>query len=423
MLLFIYILSVLVLGASPVAFAEPTPGADLSYSAAGHLKYRLLHTRYPEDSVFRELLGAASDEHAFEARASLGLDRGPWDLRADYQFIALRADRLLLVDALPPGALPAGVIDDDRRWWDLTWRAGDGDQAVVNRLDRLSVGFTSERSAWRFGRQAISWGNGLIFTPMDVFNPFDPAAVDKEYKTGDDMLYGQVLLPGGGDLQSVAIVRRDPVTGEVASDQSSLAVKVHGFVGTDEFDLLAARHYGDDLLGLGGNVALGGAVLRGDLTRTRTDRETVWSAVASLSRSWTWAGKNLSGVAEYYYNGFGQTDGAYAPSDLAANPDLLQRLARGELFTLARQYFAASVTIEANPLLLLTPNVFVNLEDPSALAQLVLQYDIAQDLLLQAALNLPIGPSGSEYGGIESETPERYLSSGPGLFAQLAWYF
>jgi len=38
----------------------------------------------------------------------------------------------------------------------------------------------------------LSWGNGLVFSPMDIVNPFDPTAVDTEYKAGDDMLYGQI---------------------------------------------------------------------------------------------------------------------------------------------------------------------------------------------------------------------------------------
>ena len=58
---------------------------------------------------------------------------------------------------------------------------------------------------------------------MDVFNPFDPAAVDKEYKTGDDMLYGQYLLNNGNDMQGVAMVRRNPLNRRCGSDQSSLA--------------------------------------------------------------------------------------------------------------------------------------------------------------------------------------------------------
>ena len=75
------------------------------------------------------------------------------------------------------------------------------------------------------------------------------------------------------------------------------------------------------------------------------------------------------------------------------------------------------------PLLMVIPNLFVNLEDPSALAQVVVQYDWEQDLQVLGALNIPIGASGTEYGGIEAPVDGLYYSSGPGLFAQLAWYF
>jgi hypothetical protein len=209
----------------------------------------------------------------------------------------------------------------------------------------------------------------------------------------------------------------------VEKEQSSLAFKYHGFIGSNEFDLLAAEHFDDQVLGVGGIVSLGGAVLRGDLTWTKTDRDRVFSAVGSLGYSWVWGGKNMSGVLEYYYSGFGQDNGAYAPGDLLQNPDLLKRLERGELFTLARHYLGGSVMIEINPLFLLTPNLFVNLHDPSALAQLVAQYDWKQNLQLLGALNFPIGPSGSEYGGTESPVEGRYFSTDPSLFAQLAWYF
>jgi hypothetical protein len=54
---------------------------------------------------------------------------------------------------------------------------------------------------------------------------------------------------------------------------------------------------------------------------------------------------------------------------------------------------------------------------------LVAQYDWKQNLLVLAALNLPIGPAGTEYGGIEAPVDGLYFSTGPSLFAQLAWYF
>jgi hypothetical protein len=83
----------------------------------------------------------------------------------------------------------------------------------------------------------------------------------------------------------------------------------------------------------------------------------------------------------------------------------------------------ANMLIEMTPLFMLTPGLFTNLTDPSALLQITGQYDLMQDLQLIAALNVPIGANGTEFGGIDSGIDGIYLSSGPSLFTQLAWYF
>ena len=395
------------------------------WSFGGHTKYRYIHTRIPEDSVLQSISGDSMQDHNLEVRLKIAARRERWDFDTHIQFITVHSDTLSGFRDLPQIIFPgAGIINDDRRWFNLTHElTNEGKNATLLRLDRVNIAYTGDKTVLRFGRQAISWGNGLLFTPMDIFNPFDPAAVDKEYKSGDDMLYGQYLLDSGNDVQAVAVVRRNPVNGEVEQDQSSLSVKYHGFWGSNEYDLLLAEHYDQRVLGLGASTDFGGAVWRGDLVWTDTDPGSVFSAVGGVSYSGVTGGHNWTGFLEYYYNGFGQSDGDYSAEGLAANPELLKRLNRGELFNLGRHYLGASLTLEWTPLLNLTPNVFVNLTDPSALAQLVLAYDWKQDIQLLAALNIPIGPNGSEYGGIDSAHPGLYVSTGPSLFAQLAWYF
>lgn len=398
--------------------------ANTSIFKGGHAKYFFLLNTFPDDSLFLDYIDSPTVDHKGDLRLKFGWQKDKLDVAADYQLIAAHGDGFALANSLPGNVLITNPVPTDKyRLFDLTSVIKENsDSALLHRLDRLYVGITGKKAVLRIGRQAVSWGNGLIYTPMDFFNPFDPAAVDKEYKTGDDMIYGQYLTDSGDDMQAVWVFRRD-LNGDVSSDVDSIAAKYHGFAGDKEYDLLLAQHYDDNVFAVGGLSNLGSALWRGDITFTDTETDNIVSLVTSLTYSWVGWERNISGVAEYFYNGFGQTDGDYSSAALAANPDLTERIVRGELFTLGRHYVALSAMIEMTPLWLLTPNAFINIGDGSMLAQLVTSHDLKQDLQILAALNIPIGPDGTEYGGIDSGIPGKQLSTGPGIFAQLAWYF
>ena len=405
-------------------------GAQSSdFEVGGHMKLRMTHATFPERSLQRSLSGASTEDYASDARVNLSWGSGSWGLKAAGQFAVLYGDTIDFARGIEAGAQPrtSRLPNDDRRLFDLTHvSAGRGKQATVMRLDRLSVGYTGDRGVVRFGRQAVTWGNGLIFnTVMDIFNPFDPTSVDKEYKSGDDMLYGQYLRDNGDDLQAVVVFRRDPVTGDLDADESSVAGKYHGFLDAGEYDLMIARHFGESLVGIGANRGVwGDALWRGDLVATFTDdNRVVATAVTGLSRSFVLGGRNVSAVAEYHFNGFGQRDGRYSPAELQSNRGLLARIDRGEVFHLGRHYVGLSALVEVTPLLLVTPNLFVNAEDRSALLQVALEADVQEDVLLLGSLSVPVGPTGTEFGGIESEVPGKPLASGPSLFVQFASYF
>lgn len=400
--------------------------SDIELQYDGHIKTRLLADWFPTDSVFRSLAGSSSQELDSELRFNVDVRKGRWDFDAAWQLYVAYGDRIDYTRSLPPNLqfFSPRLPTDDRRLFDLTSVIeDDGKFAAVQRLDRLSVGYTSDRTVLRFGRQALSWGNGLIFSPLDIVNPFDPVTVDTEYKAGDDMLYGQFLRDGGDDVQAAYVMRRDVLTGDTASDQATAAIKYHGIAGDSEYDLLIADHYDEPTFGVGGNHSLGGAVVRGDLVVSDARSGTRVQIVTNLSYSWVWQGKNLSGVVEYYYNGFGQKDGNYSLADISQNTELVSRLARGDTFTLGRNYLAAALTVELTPLWNLTPNLFFNVDDSSALLQVVTDNNLSQNISFTGAVNVPIGPSGSEFGGIATDIAGVYLSTDLSLFAQLAWYF
>jgi len=397
---------------------------EVNYDYNGHIKYRSVLTDYPSDSLFQDFI----DDPAWDNNANLRLNgtaqKGAWSGRIDYQLFTLHGDSIKLYQQHPVlGLLPGGVPDDRFRVMDLTHIINESDGSVTgHRLDRFYFDHTTEQTVIRVGRQAISWGNGLLYNPMDFFNPFDPAAIDKEYKTGDDMIYGQYLQQSGNDWQAVWVGRRD-LQGDVTSRVTSTAAKYHAFVGEFEVDALLAVHYDDPTAAIGGVANAGGGIVRGDIVATNAETGNFLSGVLNYSYSWIGFDKNMSGVVEYYHNGFGISNGDYSPSSLANHPELLKRLARGELFTLAQNYIAAGVTIEMSPLWLFTPTLFNNLNDHSGLLQLTSLHDIKQDMQLILALNLPYGKTGTEFGGIDSGVPGRPWSVGASAFLQLAWYF
>ena len=403
---------------------------NIDYEYGGDIRTRGTVQTFADDSVINDFAGSSATALDAILRLKFAAYRGPWDFQTDGQLIVSYGESVEYsreVSEQFPGyeALFGRLPSDDRRWWNLTDTFEDKNKlAATARLDRLFIGYTGSKTSVRFGRQALTWGSGLFYTPMDIVNPFDPTAVDTEYKTGDDMLYGQYLLDSGDDFQATYVVRRNPLTGDVESDQATAALKYHGFFGGTEIDLLGAQQYGEALFGVGGSRDVGGAVWRSELVLSDTETDGVVAQfVINSSYSWVWGGKNVSGSVEYYFNGFGQSDGCYSPECLLGNPELLARVSRGQLYTLGRNYLGSSLMVEVTPLFMLTPTLFWNVGDGSALVQIVPQYSLGDNLLLLGALGIPVGPNGTEYGGIEAAAPGVYFSTDLNAFLQLNWYF
>lgn len=319
--------------------------------------------------------------------------------------------------------VPAGEAPGS--WFDLGRTVtATASRRLSLRADRLALGYTGDRLVLRLGRQALSWGNGLAFQVLDLFNPFPPTAADTEYKPGTDMLWGQWLLPSGDDVQWLVVPRRDPLDHRLDRRQSSFAAKWHRFAGSGELDLLAARHFGDDVFGLGmsGNVA--GGVWRLDLSLARLEGGgDVVSGLVNLDHSWAVGGTSVYAYAELYHNGFAPGSPG-AVEDLA--PALIARLERGEVLSAGRDELAAGAQVQLTPLSSLDPTLIVNLHDGSGLVLARWHRDLAEDLGLDLGLQLPAGGRGSEYGGLPLADPSRdgpYLAPGRWLWVRWSYYF
>jgi hypothetical protein len=301
------------------------------------------------------------------------------------------------------GVLVGQSMGDDHRLMNLTRILDEGDRHVAyHRLDRLNLTYSDAWGTLRLGRQALTWGNGLIFNPVDLFNPFAPTTVLRDYKAGDDMAFLQIPL-GTGEAQFIYLPRREPETGDVADDRSSYASKWHFPAAGMEIDFMAARHFRDHLFGAGATGYLGGAAWRFDSLYTLLDMDDeqtgFWQLVANMDYAWGWFGKNIYGLMEYCYNGLGYTDDY---SKALADPVLSDRLLRGEMFTLGRHYLAGQLQIELHPLLQSHWTATVNLADSSLVFQPQLMWDVALNWQLIAGATLYSGDHQTEYGGFDA---------------------
>jgi hypothetical protein len=307
---------------------------------------------------------------------------------------------------------------------DLTRVIDSNDRrALYHRLDRLVLTVVPDWGSIRIGRQAYTLGNGLIFNPMDLLNPFAPTDIEREYKIGDDMALVQWQAWQNGDLQFVHVARRDPRTHHRRTSHASTAAVLQTGCGTQDFTLLATRHYDDYVLGAGTAGYLADAAWRLDATYTfladGDNQDGYLSLVANMDYSWVWWRTNFYGLLEYFHNGLGNDD----PARALADENLAVRLARGELFNLGRHYLAQEIRVELHPLVNLYATNITNLEDPSGLIQPRVVWDVTASWRFTLGAIGYYGGRDTEYGGFQPQNLPFEIQPADAVYAWLAFYF
>lgn len=434
---FLFCLQIFLLPTNDAAAGESSNNQSSWYQNlnpqwGGHLKTRGAASWYDEQTIYGTVGDSPYVGGSVEGRLKNQLFFGEWgQFDTHYEVILYGGDTRRknqelekLFPNLDKILFLRGPVNDTRRFFDLTAVISEGDDYILyHRLDRLALTLLPKWGVVRIGRQAVTWGNGFLFNPMDLFNPFAPTDVDRDYKLGDDLLAVQVSLPRDSDAQFLLVPRRDPVSGDVEGDLSSLTGKLHFIRRALEFDFMAARHYGDDIIGFGSSGYLGPAAWRMDATYTFLDEESpsdnYLSLVVNMDYSWVWRQNNFYGFVEFFFNGLGEDN----YSEALTNPDIVKRLARGELFTLGRTYLSGMIQMEVHPLFNVFLTVINNMADPSGVIQPRAAWDIITNLQLNFGGNIYYGDNNTEYGGFHLPgTP--FISKAPNsVYLWLTYYF
>lgn len=370
----------LLLVALGAAAQEPPPNVKLS----GYYKNLLIRseTVFPAGEDYTldlnrlrlELEGRLAPALAFDVQYDNELSLGNY----------LRTAEFALRKGLP-----------SQQYWKLASNYAEGGNydarhGLYRAYTTLSFGATDVR----FGRQRIAWGTGRFWSPLDLFNPINPVALERDERLGVDALLVEQQLGPLARVSAVYAPWHD-------SAEASLAALWHGNVAGADYSVVGGRFRGDRVVGADMAGQVGAAGIRAELTYTRP-RTGAEYARALLAADYAFA-NTLTLSAELYFNGAGASD--------AADYDFASLFA-GRIQNVARRYLGLYAGYEITPLLKWTNYAVANLDDGSRFYSPGLTYSLRTNVDWTLGVQLFGGDASSEYGRFKDV-----------YYTYLQWYF
>ena len=267
---------------------------------------------------------------------------------------------------------------------DLSWRLDDTDLFLQGRTDRLFAQATVGKNTLRLGRQAISFGHGMVFNPMDLVQPFSIATIDNEYKAGIDALRIERYFGMTGQITGVVAY-----SGSWDIEGMTAVLNASNTFGWTDVCIFTGLVRSDRVIGTGVATSIGAVGLHTDFTVTVPDpeAESVEDPFARVTAGAFWRPFTSSSVtAEYYYQSLGASDSnqylTFAQSD---------RYARGELWVMGQHYASLAWAQEITPLSSGTVAFIANVVDQSALLSPSWTLSVSDEVQLVAGGYVGIG--------------------------------
>ncbi len=304
------------------------------------------------------------------------------------------------VDSFAPEALP------------LTGVFAVGDTFGMRfRMDRLNMRVELGPVRITAGRQAITFGQGTSFTPMDLVAPFTPATLDTSYKPGVDAVRADLFLGMAGQVSVLAAY-----LGESSLDGIALLGHAQVTLGATDVAVLGGMIYGDPMVGVSVWAPIGPVGVYGDVTLTGLKPNPfVRAVVGAMVRP----GPTTMLSAEVYGQRFGTSDKSeYLLIGMG------ERYQRSELWLSGHLYASVAVSQEITPLLSANVALLGNLLDPSFYLLPSISWAAAEnaDLSFGAQVGLGKRPDEDEDNVLRSGQSE--FGSAPfSAFLQVGFYF
>jgi len=301
--------------------------------------------------------------------------------------------------------------------WEIT---ADDDSSYRHEIDRGLVALHPEWGDVTLGRQAIGLGRGTLFSAVDVFSPFSPLEVDREWRRGVDAFRAEYRLSTTSSAETITAF------GETW-EQSAWLGRFRGYLGDIDGSLIFGKRAEDFMVGATFSAIVGEAEVHGELALFDTPEaqpdSTLWggdrlATKLVLGSSYTFnVGNGLTLLGEYHYSDFGVKDAEDALMRLQ-DSDFQKRYLRGDTQILGREAIAAQLSYPFNEAVNGGFLVLTNPTDGSGVVSPSLRLDLDRNLTLTTNLFVPWGAE-PKNGQLRSE----YGASPVSFFVQAAVYY
>jgi hypothetical protein len=326
--------------------------------------------------------------------------------------------RLHYASAPTPGIAAVGILPPELatsfRIAPLVWHVDESARGTWrHEIDRANAQIHLRRADLTLGRQAIGWGRGVMFTSIDLFAPFSPLEVDREWRSGVDAARADIKLTDRSSIDLVGAFG-DRI------DRSAFAARARGYAGTVDVEVAGGRRGQDLFGGVTSSAAVGDAEVHGEAAAFRVpsglDHDVVWKVVVGGSYRVP-VGAGILAYAEYHYSGFGAEHPEEIPA-LLTTPEFVGRFIRGDMQMLSRHAVGVTGSYEASPEITYSGQWLHNPGDHSGIVAPAITYTFNDAVSWLGTIYVPYGrpPDGGRFRSEYGVTP---LS---GLL-QLRWYF
>jgi hypothetical protein len=370
------------------------------------LKWTGLVSRAPDDPMLFPERSAAIG--LFRARFDVKYRQNPF-LDADFAY-----EHRVRAQTHDAGAIGGSILPDRGeaffRLTQLDWQISRRDDTFLweHEIDRAQISLHPRWGEIIMGRQAVGLGRGRLFSAVEMFAPFSPSEVDREWRRGVDAARIEYRLSSTVSVEGIGAF------GE-SWDESALLGRARGYFGPVDGEFLFGKRGEDLLAAVVTSAALSGAAVHAEAALFRIPEKQPGGGLfgndrlagkALLGASYTFdIGNGLTLLGEYHYSGFGIRDAEDAVQLLTSDTALQQRFLRGDTQTLGRHNLGLQASCPVKDVVTAGLLVLVSAQDGSGLLSPSAVWDVQRNVTFLASAFASWGtrPSDgvlrSEYGG------------------------